>query len=244
MAFASSGRAAFWCGSRKRSAGAGDLTGALVAELSGALALGGAVDVIEQMQVVPAEQEREGVKEGDGGVKVAPEERDTAEGAGDDDEQKHADAGEEAEVDDPAVAEGIAVGAEEEEGEEDVGEGEGVCAEGKEGGGGGGRGQGEVDAEDPIEKGGSGAEVGGAGKEVEEGLRLAQQGKAGEAFEEQAGHQKGEAEADAGEEARSLGRADLRKRRHGDGMRGVGRAEGPLRGPHGEGKVWGSWMAV
>lgn len=182
------------------------------------LALGVGGDAIDQAQVVPAEQKGKSAEDGKGGVDEAPEERDAADRAGDEGQEKDAGAADEAEVDDPLVADRVAIGAEEEDGEEEMGECEPIGAVGEEGGGDGGGGEGEMDAEDPFKEWGTGAEVGGAGEEIEQELGLADEGKGGEAAEHQADDHESEAEANAGEQASALGRTDLGNRRHRSGM--------------------------
>ncbi len=178
--------------------------------------------MFEEVEVVAAEQEGESAGDRECGVDEAPKDGDAAERAGDEGEQKDAGAGDKTEVDDPLVADRIAIGAEEEDGEEEIGEREGVGAVGEERCSHGGCGKGEVNAEDPLKERAAGAEVGGAGEEVKQGLGLPHKRKAREAGHEEAQDQKSETEADAREEAGALGRADLRKRGHTGGMLEVG----------------------
>ena len=182
---------------------------------TGSLTLCIYLDAVEQAQVVATEQERNRAEDGERGVNAPPEHRNVADGPGDKGEQKDTNAAEKAEINDPAIADGIAVGANEENGKEDMCKSEPICAVGEKGSGDRGRGEGEMHLKDPLEEWSAGAEVDGMGEGVEQPLRLPDERKGCHTAEKKTGDDDGEAEADAGEKARDLGRADQGGRRHG-----------------------------
>ena len=197
---------------------AGFASGAETVESASALMSGGGVDAFEDVEVVAAEQERESAEDGEAGVDALPEKGDTAERTGDEGEKKNAATADEAEVDDPAVADGIVIRAEEEDGEEDVGEGQPVGAVGEEGRCQKAGGERAVDAQDSVKERGAGAEVDGEGEVIEQPLRLAKERKGSQAVKKEGDHDDGETETDAGEKARGFRRTDQGGGGHVSGM--------------------------
>ena len=157
-------------------------------------------DAIKQAQVVTAEKKRKSAKDGEGGVNASPEHWYLTDGTSDEREKKDADAADETEVDDPAIADRIAIGSEEEEGKEDAREGKPIGAVGEKGRGGGGRGERAVNAEDPGKERRASAEVDRAGEMIEEPLRLMNERKEDQAAEQKASHNDGETKADSRDE--------------------------------------------
>ena len=82
---------------------------------------------------VEADEEGDGSEDAEAAVDETPGEWDVTELAGDESEGDDGDAGDDAELDYPLVADGIAQRAEEGDGEDEVREGEPVCAVGEEG---------------------------------------------------------------------------------------------------------------
>lgn len=144
-------------------------------------------------------QEDGSADDAEAAVDEAPPGRDAADGAGDQREKEDAGGADEAEGDDPFVADRVEVWADEEDRDDDVGEGQPVGAVGEEGITGVGVGEGVVDAEEPgVEGGRVLLEVemrGDADEEVE--LVLEREG--GDAAEEEAEDDDREPDADGAE---------------------------------------------
>lgn len=84
------------------------------------------------LDVVEADEEGDGSEDAEAGVDETPGERDAAHRAGDEGERKHADAGDDSELQDPFVADGVDEWADEGDCEDEVGEGQPVSAVGEE----------------------------------------------------------------------------------------------------------------
>ena len=91
----------------------------------------GSTKGFEGVYVAEGEEQGDGAAEAEAAIAQAPEERDAADGAGDERKGKHTGTGDEAELEEPAVADGVASGADEGGREDEVGEGEPVCAVGE-----------------------------------------------------------------------------------------------------------------
>lgn len=79
-----------------------------------------------------ADEKRDGSDDAEGAIDESPEERNPAEGAGDEGQSKNRGAGDHSELQDPLIANRIEEGADEGNGEDEVGEGKPVCSVGQE----------------------------------------------------------------------------------------------------------------
>ena len=89
--------------------------------------MGGSLDDAGEAEAV---EEGEGAKDAEGGIDDAPVEGDAANGAAEESVGEDKEAGDEAGVEDPDIADGIDEGAEEKDRDDDVGEGEPIGAVG------------------------------------------------------------------------------------------------------------------
>lgn len=137
--------------------------------------------------------------EAEAAVDAAPIDGDAADGAGDEGEEEDADGADEAEGDDPFVADGVEVWADEEDGDDDVGEGEPVGAVGEERIAGVGVGEGMVDAEEPGVEGGRVAGEVEVREEADGEVELVLEREGGDAADEEAEDDDREPDADGAE---------------------------------------------
>jgi hypothetical protein len=89
--------------------------------------------VFQVFDAVEADEEGDGSEDTEAAIDETPGERDATELTSDECERDDGNAGDDAELDHPLVADGIAQRAEEGDGEDEVREGEPVCAVGEEG---------------------------------------------------------------------------------------------------------------
>lgn len=147
---------------------------------------------------VEADEEGDGSEDTEAAIDETPWERDATELAGDECERDDGNAGDDAELDHPLVADGIAQRAEEGDSEDEVREGEPVGAVGEEGVAETGFLQGVMDLIDPLDHGVWRDGIGIEQRREPRGFALQREG--GDTAENEADDENGEPEAGGGEE--------------------------------------------
>jgi hypothetical protein len=163
-------------------------------------------ELFEGFDTAEAEEQGDGSEDAEATVDEPPEGWDAAQRAGDEGEGQDRNAGEDAELEHPLVADGIDQGAEEGDGEDEVGEGEPVGSVGEEGELDAVLVEGLMDPEEPLDD--AFGQEGVTGGEAGEPAGLVFEGDGGEAAEDEAEDEEGEPEADGAEE---LGLGEARR---------------------------------